>query len=233
VPISHRLNTILSLLSEHRNYWDLCCDHGQLAEAICFKFSNITVHAIDISPIVYKKLLKALESKYPLIDTDQVIFNVNQNKLLAHLGDASKYQFAKNGCIIIAGIGSHLMINILEHINTFDNQFELILLPHQDPFILREYLANQTNYSSLNELVVKDQGKYYQLFKLKRAPKSNAPKKVDLYGDHKFWTMGPDALEYLDFILKIESKVPEIKRNLARFHYLSQIKSCYNNYNES
>ena len=69
--------------------------------------------------------------------------------------------------VLIAGMGGNLIRDILEKdIDKVKNIDYLILQPAQNPEVLREYLYTG-NYEVIDEDVCEDEGKYYELFKVK------------------------------------------------------------------
>lgn len=69
--------------------------------------------------------------------------------------------------VIIAGMGGNLIRDIiLEDIEKVKLYDFLILQPAQNPEVLREFLYNN-NFEILNEDLILDDGKFYELFKVK------------------------------------------------------------------
>lgn len=99
------------------------------------------------------------------------------NALLEGMGDELEFrlgsglQVLKSGevqAVVIAGMGGVLIKDILEKdIKKVDNFDYLILQPAQNPELLREYLYT-SDYEIISEDLCKDEGKYYELFKVKR-----------------------------------------------------------------
>ena len=107
--------------------------------------------------------------------------------------------------VIIAGMGGNLTRDIiLEDIEKVKLYDFLILQPAQNPEVLREYLYNNS-FEIINEDLIFDEGKFYELFKVKY---SNNPKKVNVKDD-LFYEISPILLENKNDLLKdyIKSKI--------------------------
>lgn len=93
--------------------------------------------------------------------------------------------------VVIAGMGGNLTRDIiledLEKVKLYDF---LILQPAQNPEVLREYLYNN-NFDILDEDLIFDEGKFYELFKVKY---NNNPKKINVE-DEIFYEISPILLE--------------------------------------
>lgn len=136
------------------------------------------------------------------------------NALLEGMGDELEFRLGgglaplKKGevqAVIIAGMGGNLIRDILEKdIAKVDNLDYLILQPAQNPEVLREYLYTN-DYEIIAEGLCKDDGKYYELFKVKRKAGENTQL------DNIYYEVSPKLLmskhplmrEYLE--LKVES----------------------------
>ncbi len=93
--------------------------------------------------------------------------------------------------VIIAGMGGNLTRDIIvkdiEKVKLYDF---LILQPAQNPEVLREYLYNN-NFEIINEDLVFDEGKFYELFKVKY---NENTKKINIE-DKIFYEVSPILLE--------------------------------------
>ena len=94
--------------------------------------------------------------------TGDVLFNTN-------VVDQVKRMDVWGNSVVIAGMGGNLIRDILEADMEKVNSLEsLILVPAQNPEVLREYLY-ENNYEIIKEDLCFDEGVYYELFKVKRA----------------------------------------------------------------
>ena len=111
-------------------------------------------------------------------------------------------------CIIIAGMGGNLIRDILEHdLNKVKNLNYLILQPAQNPEVLREYLYTN-NYEVLEEDLCLDEGKYYEIFKVRY--KIGNHKKLDKI----YYEISPILLNKKTILLKdyIGYKIEKYKK---------------------
>ncbi|MDO4534244.1 MAG: class I SAM-dependent methyltransferase [Clostridium perfringens] len=93
--------------------------------------------------------------------------------------------------VIIAGMGGNLTRDIiLEDIEKVKLYDFLILQPAQNPEVLREYLYTN-NFEIINEDLIFDEGKFYELFKVKY---SENHKKIDIK-DEIFYEISSILLE--------------------------------------
>ncbi|MGL5380812.1 tRNA (adenine(22)-N(1))-methyltransferase [Clostridium sp.] len=104
------------------------------------------------------------------------------NAILEGMGDELEFRLGdglktiKNKevqAVVIAGMGGNLIRDILEEkIEIVNNLDYLILLPAQNPEVLREYLYNN-DYEIIKEDLCLDEDKYYELFKVRRKEGEN------------------------------------------------------------
>lgn len=104
------------------------------------------------------------------------------NAILEGMGDELEFRLGdglktiKNKevqAVVIAGMGGNLIRDILEaKIQVVNNLDYLILLPAQNPEVLREYLYNN-DYEIIKEDLCLDEDKYYELFKVRRKEGEN------------------------------------------------------------
>lgn len=142
------------------------------------------------------------------------------NALLEGMGDELEFRLGggleplKEGevqAVIIAGMGGKLIKDILEKdITKVDNLDYLILQPAQNPEGLREYLYTN-DYEIISEDLCKDEGKYYELFKVKRKKDENTELDSIYYEISPKLLMSKHPLmkEYLESKLENYNKILE------------------------
>ncbi|MBB6624315.1 tRNA (adenine(22)-N(1))-methyltransferase [Clostridium gasigenes] len=142
------------------------------------------------------------------------------NALLEGMGDELEFRLGggleplKEGevqAVIIAGMGGKLIKDILEKdITKVDNLDYLILQPAQNPEGLREYLYTN-DYEIIAEDLCKDDGKYYELFKVKRKKDENTELDSIYYEISPKLLMSKHPLmkEYLESKLENYNKILE------------------------
>ncbi|APF25026.1 methyltransferase small domain protein [Clostridium butyricum] len=135
---------------------DVGTDHGYIAIELIKRNLADKVIASDINkdPLNKAKLNVSLEGL--------------SNKIELRLGGGLTTVKEKevNG-VLIAGMGGNLIRDILENdIKKVKNMDYLVLQPAQNPEVLREYLYI-SDYEIIDEDVCFDEGKYYEVFKVK------------------------------------------------------------------
>ncbi|ENZ31391.1 hypothetical protein HMPREF1084_02910 [Clostridium butyricum 60E.3] len=135
---------------------DVGTDHGYIAIELIKRNLADKVIASDINkdPLNKAKLNVSLEGL--------------SNKIELRLGGGLTPVKDKevNG-VLIAGMGGNLIRDILENdIKKVKNMDYLVLQPAQNPEVLREYLYI-SDYEIIDEDVCFDEGKYYEVFKVK------------------------------------------------------------------
>lgn len=135
---------------------DVGTDHGYIAIELIKRNLADKVIASDINkdPLNKAKLNVSLEGL--------------SNKIELRLGGGLTPVKEKevNG-VLIAGMGGNLIRDILENdIKKVKNMDYLVLQPAQNPEVLREYLYI-SDYEIIDEDVCFDEGKYYEVFKVK------------------------------------------------------------------
>lgn len=156
MELSNRLKAIASYVDKCNVVADIGTDHGYIPIYLLKKKVCAKAIASDINkgPLEKAKLNISFENL-----SDKI-------KCLLGPGLAPLKKGEVNG-VIIAGMGGNLIRDILvsdiEKIKLYDF---LILQPAQNPEVLREYLYNN-GYQILDEDLIKDEGKYYELFKVK------------------------------------------------------------------
>lgn len=135
---------------------DVGADHGYIAIELIKRNLADKVIASDINkdPLNKAKLNVSLEGL--------------SNKIELRLGGGLTPVKDKevNG-VLIAGMGGNLIRDILENdIKKVKNMDYLVFQPAQNPEVLREYLYI-SDYEIIDEDVCFDEGKYYEVFKVK------------------------------------------------------------------
>lgn len=142
------------------------------------------------------------------------------NALLEGMGDELEFRLGsglqpiKAGevqAVIIAGMGGILIKEILEKDKAkVDNLDYLILQPAQNPELLREYLYTN-DYEIITEDLCVDDGKYYELFKVRRKEGENTGL------DNIYYEVSPKLLMGRHPLMKeyLESKVENYNKILS------------------
>ena len=200
MKLSKRLEFIADHIDKVISLSDIGTDHGY-----------IPLYALDKG--LCEKAIASDINKDPLD-------KARLNALLEGMGDELEFRLGggleplKEGevqAVIIAGMGGKLIKDILEKdITKVDNLDYLILQPAQNPEGLREYLYTN-DYEIIAEDLCKDDGKYYELFKVKRKKDENTELDSIYYEISPKLLMSKHPLmkEYLESKLENYNKILE------------------------
>ena len=192
MELSKRLNWILEKVDKCETIIDVGTDHGYIPIKLIKDNIASRVIASDINK-------EPLEKARINASLDGVIEKVD-----LRLGGGLKTLKSKEvQGIIIAGMGGNLIRDILEaDLDKVKDVDYLVLQPAQNPEVLREYLYTH-EYEIIDEDICLDEGKYYELFKVKYK-KNNITKLDDV-----FYEISPVMLKKRTETLKsyIEDKV--------------------------
>ena len=149
--ISNRLISISKYTKGYNLLLDVGSDHGLLP---IYAINNNYVKDAIASDINFKPLIKAKENfkKYNL-DIKTIIYDGIPETIA--------------DCIVIAGMGSELIIQILDKtLNNAKNLKRLILCPNTDYEMLRTYINHK--FMIVDEEVIYDKKHYYEIIVLEK-----------------------------------------------------------------
>ncbi|MFW2491409.1 tRNA (adenine(22)-N(1))-methyltransferase [Clostridium chromiireducens] len=197
MELSKRLNWIIEKLDNAKVIMDVGTDHGYIPIYLVRNGIAEKVIASDINkdPLKKAQINAALDGVSDKID-------------LRLGGGLAPLKNREAEAVIIAGMGGNLIRDILEaDFNKVKNLKYLILQPAQNPEVLREYLYS-SDYEILDEDLCLDEGKYYELFKVRH--KSGDYIKLESI----FYEISPTMLSKKVPLLKsyIESKIDKNKK---------------------
>lgn len=159
--ISNRLISISKYTKGYNLLLDVGSDHGLLP---IYAIKNNYVSSAISSDINYKPLIKAKENfnKYNL-DIETIIYDGIPE--------------TNADCIVIAGMGSELIISILEKtLSNAKNLKRLILCPNTDYYMLRCYLNHK--FKIVNEEVIYDKNHFYEVIVLENGTSNYTDKEL-------------------------------------------------------
>ncbi len=202
MKLSKRLNSICELVLHEKTVADVGCDHGKVLAKLFLDNKIDFAYACDISAQSVKKaedLLTGIginKSKFEVVVTDG-LQNINATKI---------------DLVIIAGMGGLEIKKILSENKVKVGKF--ILVPHNNCIQLRKYL-NKNNYKLINDFVVFDGGKYYNIMEVVLG--SQKLNKLELtFGINNLKTYNNDFINYLSEeerkTQNLKNKVPFIKK---------------------
>jgi len=154
--LSNRLKHISDLVTEVKSIVDVGTDHAYIP--IYLVKNNIVRSAIasDINKGPVDKAKKNVKAY------------VLEDKITCRLGGGLTTVSPKEVEVaIIAGMGGNLIRDIIEDsMEVFKELSYAILQPVQNPEVLREYIYKK-GFTILDETIVKDEDKYYEIIKVK------------------------------------------------------------------
>ena len=156
MELSKRLNWIIEKLDKVEIIMDVGTDHGYIPIYLVKNNIASKVIASDINkePLKKAKINASLDGMLDKID-------------LRLGGGLYPLKNKEANAVIIAGMGGNLIRDILENdLDKVKNLDYLILQPAQNPEVLRKYLYTN-DYEILEEDICLDEGKYYEIFKVK------------------------------------------------------------------
>lgn len=156
MELSKRLMKIASYVNYCEAVADIGTDHGYIP---IYLVKNNKCNSAIASDINKGPIEKA---------STNIRFEGLSEKIKCLLGGGLKpLKVGEVNGVIIAGMGGNLIRDIiLEDIEKVKLYDFLILQPAQNPEVLREFLYNN-NFEILNEDLILDDGKFYELFKVK------------------------------------------------------------------
>lgn len=148
MKLDARLTSIAQQVPKGSVVADIGTDHAYLPIYLCLENIASHVYACDIAKMPLKKAKENIQ-KYHLEDKIEPILTDGLHQLSNHID-----------VIIIAGMGGHLMANIIQG-STYPM---LILQPNTHAEIVRNALL-ENNYKIIEEEVVLENQKYYEIIK--------------------------------------------------------------------
>ncbi len=158
MKISDRLKKIADTVTPGNRVADIGTDHGYVPVYLCENHISDRIIAMDIN-------------EGPLLMARQNIENFHlEDKIETRLsGGFEKLQPGEVDTAVIAGMGGELIRSILSaHPDVTNDLKELILSPHSESELVRDYLKN-TRHEIIDEMMLRDEGKYYVIIKTARS----------------------------------------------------------------
>ena len=156
MELSIRLKTIVSMIEECDSAVDVGTDHGYVP---IYLVKNGVIKTAIASDINRGPVEKARKNVHLNNVSKQISCRLGSGLSTVNRGEA---QIA-----IIAGMGGNLIRDILEADLDLVKEFKyMILQPVQNAEVLREYLYI-TGYDILDEEICNDDGKFYEIIKVK------------------------------------------------------------------
>lgn len=160
--LSKRLKFVSDFITPGHILADIGTDHGFIPISMVQEGKIPNAYAMDIN-------------KGPLERADEHIKEAClENKIETRLSDGlEKLKAHEAETVLIAGMGGSLIIKILtEGAHALEGVKELVLSPHTEADLVREYLKG-TDFVIVREGMVVDAGKYYVVIKAVRTDKAH------------------------------------------------------------
>ncbi len=188
-----RLACAMEMLRGAKTVADIGCDHGRLSCALVQQGDVERCIAVDISAPSLKKA-EQLAARVGVADRVETRLGDGLQPVLPGEADA----------IAILGVGGTLMVRMLEAVETPLNGAKLcVLQPMRAVDDIRKWLFEQ-NYPILNDRVVFEGGRYYQVFSI-APPQSVRQTLPDDWPEDCFF-LGYKSFEEHDPLLKPMAK---------------------------
>lgn len=155
--LSKRLTVVAGQITRGNTVADIGTDHGYIPIYMTLNKYSPKAYAMDVNEGPLKRALDNIR-RYGLED-----------KVITRLSDGLKGLSEKEAqSIVIAGMGGLLTIRILSDCpKVAASADELVLSPHSDVHLVREYLADN-GYNIVNEDMVLEEGKFYFILKVNK-----------------------------------------------------------------
>lgn len=160
--LSKRLARLASHYHGTPCIWDIGCDHGQLGMSFLDRNELQSIHLVDPSHAVIKKLQNNIK--------DADIPRANFIKLHRQKGQDIQLQNNLDQCIFIAGMGGNQIQEILQNlIPQMSKRDRLVVSPHRKILDLRSFLY-QSELRLHSEEALLEGKHYYQILCLAKDP---------------------------------------------------------------
>lgn len=164
IILSARMETLINMAGRGKTLADVGCDHGYITIAAIKRKAFEKVVAMDIN----KGPLEAAKSnakEYGVFEKIDFRLSNGLDKLKQNEADT----------ILIAGMGGPLICDILSrNMETAKSAKELVLSPQSEVPEFRRFVL-KNGFKIVDEDMVKDEGKYYFVFKLSLSEKNGYP----------------------------------------------------------
>lgn len=197
--LSKRLQAVADMITPGKVVADVGTDHGYVP--IYLVSHNIVekAYAMDIN-------------KGPLEKANQHINEAGlEDRVKTILSDGmEKLEEGMVNSVVIAGMGGELIVKILKSSTVLNSLDELILSPHRDNNLVRQFLL-VNGWKIINEAMVEDNKKYYTIIKaVPGLDEAYLPEEI-VYGKILLEEKNSKLFQYLekerDKYLNIKSKI--------------------------
>lgn len=156
MQLSKRLQAVADMVTSGNRVADIGCDHAYIAIYLLMNRISPSVVAMDINQ---GPLDRAKENIVKYGVEDKISIRKSDGLMKLNTGEVDT--------ILIAGMGGRLMIQILaSRMNVVSAAKELVLQPQSEIYFVRKTLK-EWGFHIINENMLKDDGKYYVVMKVR------------------------------------------------------------------
>ena len=224
IKLDNRLQEIYNMIRPNSKIVDVGTDHGYLITKLILDQKSISGKCVDIN-------IKCLKKAQSLVNQ----YNLN-NKINFSLSDGLQDVLETEvDDIVIAGMGSELIINILKNCNWIKktNDKHLILQPMKKPWLLREYLF-KNKFKIIDEKVVYSNKFFYVIIKAKYTNQTQNYFPIDIFTGILLNNNTQITKEYFKFLYKkfddISKKISANNSDQKKYKYFKTISDQIKNY---
>ena len=152
VKLNKRLSTLSAFIEDNSCIIDIGCDHGLLGIYLYQNRTNVKVISSDINELPLRKAHDNLV-KYNLED-----------KIELRLGNGLECVDSDIDTVVISGMGGLTIIDILYNIKRYSGIKKIVISPNSDFVLTRKKISN-LGFKISNEIIVKENNKYYLVSK--------------------------------------------------------------------
>ena len=186
----NRIEAIYSFINLQDKVVDVGCDQAKLS--LLLSKRNQSSIACDISINVINRAKENINSQLIDLRVSNGLSNVKK-------GEADT--------LVLSGMGTYTILDILNNTNLRFNKIITISNNYHDT--LRKKM-NELNYKVSEELIIKENNKYYNLILFTEGNKSYSEDELLLGTNHKDKEM---YIEYLKYLLEKYNKIKESSKN--------------------
>lgn len=202
MQISKRLQMVAEMVTPGYRVADIGCDHAYTAIYLLTKRISPYVIAMDINQ---GPLDRARDNVLRFGVEDRISIRKSDGLKMLNSGEADT--------ILIAGMGGRLMLQILtSHMNIVSAAKELVLQPQSEIYLVRKTLK-ELGYVIIKENMLKEDGKYYVIMKLKPSSEN--------FDDKEYQLLKPEHIYFGRLLLE--------ERNPILLEHLQAEKQLYKN----
>ena len=186
----NRIEAIYSFINLQDKVVDVGCDQAKLS--LLLSKRNQSSIACDISINVINRAKENINSQLIDLRVSNGLSNVKEGEV---------------DTLVLSGMGTYTILDILNNTNLRFNKIITISNNYHDT--LRKKM-NELNYKVSEELIIKENNKYYNLILFTEGNKSYSEEELLLGINHKDKKM---YIEYLKYLLEKYNKIKESSKN--------------------